>query len=155
MANHENVVVALGGADDTKVFRITKKSALDAEKWAWRMCLALKGAGGPSPQPEEMELMERLGMVGVAMIGLRRFLAADVRWQDMEPLLDELMACVSVVRDPNHPAVATPLLPTDLQEIRTVGWLRSEVLRVHTGFSAADALSRLLSLSGTSAPPRG
>jgi hypothetical protein len=138
----ENVVVPeeWGGRDAGKIFRITEMPALQAEKWSWRLALALKGTRGEIPDETA-----RFGMVGVAVRGINAVLAADVDFGKIEPLLDEMLACLARVRDPRHPDVATALLPDDFEEVRTLGWLRSEVLRVHTGFSAADALFRLIS----------
>ncbi len=146
MARKSEVVIvpAWGCRDDGKMFLITEKAAIPAEKWALRMFVAIKGTGGELPPG-----LEQLGMVGVAVAGLNAFLAAPVRFEDIEPLLDELLECVAVVRDPRRPDIAQPLLPDDIEEPRTVAWLRSEVLRVHTGFSFADGLSGLLSLIRT------
>ena len=58
---------------------------------------------------------------------------------------------MTVVRDPRRPDIAQPLLPDDIEEPRTVAWLRSEVLRVHTGFSFADGLLNLVTMIRTSA----
>ena len=171
MALKSEAVIApdwVGKRDAGKVFLITEMYAYDAEKWAWGMFLALKGTSG-FIVPEELE---RLGIVGVAIQGLNAFLAADINPDRLYPLLDQMMKCVQIVRDPrNHPEVAQPLLnpppsPTpfpDLLEVATVGWLRSEVLRIHTGFILADALSALLTLvqkstslnTQTSPPPSG
>jgi hypothetical protein len=127
------------GRDDGKVFRITEMPAAQAEKWAWRLFIAMKGTTAQVP-PE----IAQLGMVGVAIRGLNSFLAADVRFQDIEPLLDEMMTCVTRVRDPAHPDVATNLIDGDVEEVQTRGWLRSEVLSLHVGFSVTDALLTLI-----------
>lgn len=129
-----------GTRDDGKLFRITEKDAIAAEKWAMRMFIAIKGTGGQMP-----EGVQQLGMVGIAITGINAFLAAPVSYAEIEPLLDDLLACVSIVRHPQRPDIAQPLMPDDIEEPRTVAWLRSEVLRVHTGFSFADGLSSLLS----------
>lgn len=138
------VVPAWGGRDDGKTFQLTEQDAVAAEKWGWRMYLATKGTAGNIPDE-----VAQLGMVGVAIRGINAFLAAPMRFDELEPLLDELLACVRIIRDPRHPDVATAITPGDIEEIKTVAWLRSEVLRVHTGFSFADALSSLISMLGT------
>lgn len=148
MRKQETVIVPAdwGERDAGKMFEITEKPAVEAEKWGWRMFLTLKGVDGYIPDD-----VARLGMVGVAIRGLNTFLAAPVRFEDLEPLLDDLLTCVKRVRDERHPDVATPMMSDDIEEVRTVGWLRSEVLRVHTGFSFADALSTLTSTIQASA----
>lgn len=129
-----------GGRDDGKTFMIDEMSAAQAEKWALRMFIALKGTSAAVPDD-----VARFGMVGVAIRGLNAFLAADVRFVDIEPLLDDMLTCVRIVRDPHHPDVATALMSDDIEEVQTRVWLRGEVLRVHTGFSVAEAFSLLVS----------
>lgn len=136
------------GRDAGKQFLITEKPAVDAERWAWRMFIAMKGTSGNIPLEAD-----RLGMVGVAILGLNTFLAAPVKFDELRPLLDELLECVKIIRDPRYPGVATPLtgLGDEIEEVPTVAWLRSEVLRVHTGFSFADGLLNLITMVRTSA----
>ena len=137
-----------GGRDEGKLFKITEWDAFRAEKWAWRMGLALKGTNGELP-----DTIARLGMVGIAVRTINAILSADVDPAKLMPLLDEMMTCVKIVRDPSvrDPATGQPLAvdlvgQDDIEEIRTVGWLRSEVLRIHTNFSATAALSALISV---------
>lgn len=142
-----NVTVPFDGRDKGKIFQITEKPALQAAKWGDRMFLAIKGTGGYVP-PEMAESLKTLGIVGVAICGLNAILAAPVSYAELGPLLDELLECVKIVRDPKT-AVATPLMEEDIQEVATVNWLRSEVLRVHTGFSFAEAFSAAMSASAS------
>ncbi len=136
----ENVAVPnFGGRDDGKLFNITEMASADAEMWAYRLFIAMKGTSGEIP-----ENIASLGMVGVAIRGLNVFLAADVRFELLEPLLNQMFTCVKIVRDHGQPTVVTPLLPDDIEEVQTRAWLRSEVLRVHTGFSFAGALWTLV-----------
>lgn len=127
--------------DHGKHFMLTEMDAEQAEKWAWRMFLALKGTTAQVP-PE----VERMGMVGVFIRGLNSFLAADVKFGDLEPLLDQMFTCVQRVRDMNHPDKATMLIPGDVEEVKTRAWLRSEVLGLHVGFSVTEVLWTLVSL---------
>lgn len=156
MRKRETVVVPAwpGNRDAGKTFVITEMPAAQAEKWALRAFLALKGSEERIPDG-----IQGLGMVGVAIIGLNVFLQADIDFSKIEPLLDEMMTCVQIVRDPgaaDHASglpVATSLVsPDDIEEVATRAWLRSEVLRVHTGFSPADALSALVSAISSKAP---
>lgn len=138
----ETIVVpaSWGGRDAGKTFVITEMPAARAEKWAWRLILALKGTSAQIP-----ESLAELGMVAVAIRGVNSFLASDVDFGKLEPLLDEMLGCISVVRDPSAPHVVTALIPdADIMEIKTIGWLRSEVLRLHTNFSIVEALLRWL-----------
>lgn len=136
----QEVVVASFGRDDGKRFLITEMPAARAEKWAMRALLMLKGSGQEIPRN-----VEGMGMVGVAILGLNAFLRGEIDPADLEPLMDEMMTCVQIVRDPRYPDKASDLVSQDdVEEVATRLWLRSEVLRLHTGFSPADALSRLL-----------
>lgn len=135
-----------GERDRGKYFLITEMPAAQAEKWGLRMVNVLKGTSAVIPQTAAS-----LGMVGVAIIGLNAWLAADIDPAKLEPLMDQMMTCVSVIRDPRHPDVATPIVSdSDIMEIRTRLWLRSEILQLHTGFSPAEMLSRLISAIQTS-----
>lgn len=129
------------GRDAGKLFVITEMAAEPAEKWALRMFLCLKGTTAEVPQE-----IERLGMIGVAIRGVNAFLAADIRWNDFEPLLDQMFTCVARARDPQRPDVVTPLIEGDIEEVKTRIWLRSEVLSLHVGFSVSDAFWTVMSM---------
>ena len=129
-----------GGRDANKNFLITEMPATQAETWGWRALLLLRGSGERMP-----DNVQGLGMVGVAVLGINVFLRGEMSFTNLEPLLDEMMTCVKIVRDPRHPNVATDIVADiDIEEVQTRLWLRSEVLKLHTGFSPADALSKLL-----------
>ena len=139
------------GRDVGKHYKITEWPAIKAEKWAWRMGMCLKGTSGYIPE----ELM-RLGILAVTRAIVNGFLGAEVDETRFLPLLDEMMECVQIVRvkdtpDPNDPGMplSTPMnLDDDIEEPKTVAWIRSEVLRVHTGFNLAERLSKWLSADG-------
>lgn len=135
--------------DAGKTFLITEMPAMRAEKWAMRAFLLLKGSGERIPSN-----VEGLGMVGVAIIGLNVFLQGQIKSEDLEPLMDEMFTCVQIIRDPRHPEVATALVSDDdIEEVQTRLWLRSEVIRIHTGFSPAESLLKLISAIQTQTSP--
>lgn len=143
MARKKEVVVvpsSWGERDAGKTFLITEASAAAADKWKWRLVLAAKGTAGVIPE-ETMQM----GWVALAVRGLNAFLASPISFPEIEPLLDDLLTCVRIVRDPRHPDVATAFGEDDIEEIRTIDWLRSEVIRVHTNFSIVDGLLTWLS----------
>lgn len=153
MRKSESVTVPAewGGRDAGKVFLITEAPATQAEKWAWKVIIALKGTTAQVP-----ETIAPLGMVAVAIRGINSFLASDVSFERIEPLLDELMTCVQIVRDPRARdkstggPIATALVSADdIEEVRTVAWLRSEVLRIHANFSFLDAVSAWIAFQKT------
>lgn len=133
-----------GSRDAGKHFLITEWPAAKAENWALRMFIAMKGSGSEIP-----EAAQRMGMIGIAFAGMNAFLRADVNPDVLIPLLDELLACAKMIRDPKKPEISTQLdaSPYDIMDVRTRMWLRSEVLRIHTGFSVADVLSKWMSTS--------
>lgn len=151
----KEVVVATYGRDAGRQYLITETDAVSAEKWGWKLAIAVKGTSVQIP-----EALAPYGMTAVAIRGINSFLAApDVDFAKLEPLLDELLACVQIVRDPKiadpvHSSVplATPMLPGDIQEVPTVTWLRSEVIRVHTNFSFIDAVTSWVTAVMTKTP---
>jgi hypothetical protein len=128
------------GRDQGKTFLLTEMPAAQAEKWAMRAFLALKGSDSQIPTN-----IQSLGMVGVAIVTLNVFLRASVKFEELSPLLDEMLDCVKAVPVKNDVTSARPLIPGEIQEVATLGWLRSEVLELHTGFSWADAIAKFYS----------
>jgi hypothetical protein len=141
------VVIDAEGRDKGKVFLITEMPPRQAEKWATRALLAL-GRGGNVDMPADFrEDLEDMGMVGIAALGVRAL--TSIPFDDAEPLLDEMMACVSVIPDvkivdqTSREPIARALIDSDIEEVGTLFRLRSEALELHTGFSVAAFLSRL------------
>jgi len=142
-----------GKRDIGKTFLITEWPADRAERWAMRMLLAYNRGGGDI----DTGSMMGLGMEAIMVLGVNTFLRGQIQAAEIIPVLDELLECVKIIRDPKARdaatgrAVATPIVSSDdIEEVQTRLWLRSEVLKVHTGFSPADALSKLI--SGIMAP---
>lgn len=145
MRKTTSVTVDQEGRDLGKTFLLTEMPAAAAEKWALRMFVALKGSGDGNAIAESVV---RLGMVGVALQGLNVFLRADIDPKVLEPLLDEMLTCIKIIRDPQRPDVVTAMrADIDIEEVPTLLWLRSEVIRLHTNFSPAEALFTLMSLA--------
>jgi hypothetical protein len=147
------------GRDHEKgwLFLITEWYADRAEKWAERMLFALtRDAGGIPIDPERLI---GTGMNGIFALGMQTLLAGKMRSEEVIPLLDELLDCVQVIRDPKVRAqgtgepVATRISsPDDIEEVGTRLWLKSEVIKLHTGFSPAGALSTLISAIMAASP---
>ncbi len=135
-----------GKRDAGKHFLITEWPAERAEEWAFRMIIAYNRGGGQVP----VEAISG-GMEAIFWLGINTFLRGQMQADEIIPILNELMECVKIIRDPSAKGpdgvVASDLIAgaNDIWEIRTRLWLRSEVLRVHTNFSMADLLSRLMS----------
>ncbi|QPF88424.1 hypothetical protein IC762_17795 [Bradyrhizobium genosp. L] len=145
------IVKATHGRDANKHFQITEWPAEAADRWATRVLLAMTRGSKPIHIPVE-SLLGR-GMEAIFVVGLQTILSASVDTNEVLPLIDELLDCVQIVRDPvardktTGGPVASPVVAMsgDIEEVQTRWWLRSEVLRIHTGFSAADMFGTLLS----------
>jgi hypothetical protein len=126
--------------DLNKAFRITEWPAAVAEKWGMRMMLAANSGAGELPLN-----LSGIGMEGIAIIGINTFLRGNILPDTLIPLLDELLDCVKVIRDPKQPHIVSDVLPDDIEEVATRMWLRGEVLTLHLNFSVSAALSALYS----------
>lgn len=127
------ITIDAEGRDQGKAFFLTEMPATQAEKWALRAFLGLAKSGVEVPDD-----IQALGMAGIAMLGLKAL--GGMTWEYLEPLLDEMFACVQRVPDAGKPAVVRALIDDDIEEIGTRLRLRKEVFGVHVDFSRAAAL---------------
>jgi hypothetical protein len=143
------IVRASHGRDGAakKLYQITEWPAARAEEWGIRALMAYNRGGGRMPVEQAFDR----GMEGIVYLGIDTFLRGQMRAEEVQPILNELLECVKIVRDPaargpdNKPIATDIVADSDIQEVATRMWLRSEVLFLHTGFSMADALSDLIS----------
>ena len=112
------------GRDSDRVYRITEMSALKAEKWALRALWGIAGAGVEIPDNISKTPFARLIEIGLTAI-------SNIPFQLAEPLLDEMLTCVSVVM-PDGKARAR--IADDFEEPMTILNLRKEVLDLHLSF---------------------
>ncbi len=127
---------AEGNRDSGKTFLITEMSAASSEKWALRALGAIANSGMEIP-PDVM----RLGMGTLVAVGFKGMLT--MQFDEAEPLLDEMMACIEIIPDPKRSEVRRPVDDEDIEDVTTRLMLRSEVFELHTGFSPAAFLSKL------------
>ena len=99
-------------------------SALKAEKWALRALWGIAGAGVEIPDNISKTPFARLIEIGLTAI-------SNIPFQLAEPLLDEMLTCVSVVM-PDGKARAR--IADDFEEPMTILNLRKEVLDLHLSF---------------------
>jgi hypothetical protein len=141
------VVVPFDGRDFHKQFIITEMPASQAERWGMRAILGML----THTQVELPEGWEAAPMLLAASMGMK--VLASVPFETSELLAQELMTCIqvkalpeseesTVVRDLVMPRA---LFESDIEEIATRAWLKAEVFELHTGFSVADTLSKLVS----------
>lgn len=126
------VTISDEGRDKGKIFVIREAPAAQAERWATKVLLALARSGVDMP-----ENAEGAGWAGLAYLGFQAL--SKLRFEEVQPLFDEMWACVSLRPDPRHPEVIRPLLlegeAADIEEIATMIKLRAEVFALHSGFS--------------------
>src|SRR5262245_38745032 len=113
MRKTNHITIQDKGRDNGKVFVLTEKSAVEADKWGIRALLALSRSGVPIP-PEFMEM----GIIGVLAVGVHRL--AGVSFADLEPLLDEMLTCVQLMPTPDRPDIIRKLMPDDIEEVETL-----------------------------------
>lgn len=128
--NTSNFKVVDEGRDFGKTFVLTEMSASRAEAWATRALLALMAGGVDLP-----EGFERTGMAGIAQVGIKAL--AGLKYEVVQPLLDEMWTCVQLMPDQTKPHILRPLIEEDIEEIATRIKLRAEVWTLHTGFLKA------------------
>lgn len=114
-------------------YQITEMPASKAEKWAVRAWLAIAHAGKEVPPG-----VAEAGMVGFALYTFAAL--ADAKYEDLAPLMDEMMGCIEFVTEAGP---VRPLVEQDIEEVETRGVLRLEVLHLHVGFTLQDWLSRI------------
>lgn len=120
------------GRDRGKAFVLTEMPAAKAERWAMRALQGLIKAGVEMPDEASAA-----GVQGLAIFGFRAFGAMD--FDVAEPLLDEMMTCVTCLPDPTRPQVVRNLIEDDIEEVVTRVKLRLEIFKLHVNFSKADA----------------
>lgn len=125
------VFITEEGRDKGKRFLLTEKPAMQAEKWAIRALQAAIRSGVQIPDD-----IAKQGMAAVAAVGIQALVSMN--FAEAEPLMDELMDCIMIVRDPKHPeGTAFPIIPNsdDIEEIQTIVKLQREVISLHINFS--------------------
>lgn len=145
------IPAAEGNRDSGKQFVIREMSARRAEKWAMRALMAAMRGGVQLPSGVAID--PTLGMQGIVVSGLMSMAGGSLVFDEIEPLLDEMMECVHIRPEPRNPMVERPLIDDDVEEVGTLLLLRQEVLQLHMGFLKAGSQSKSTSekpASGTS-----
>lgn len=129
MARKEIVfVVSKDGRDKGKRFHLKEMPSRQAEKWAARALLALGRSG------VDIGAAKTSGWQGLAMAGVQAL--QYMEFPDAEPLLDEMLECVTF--EPS-PGVIRPLVDTlqdgnDIEELQTRIDLRVAIFKLHSDF---------------------
>lgn len=132
MLEHRIITIETG-RDAGKVYRVTEMPASKLEKWAARALLALFAGDVPADVVQMARGSNAAALVGNVMSGL-----GSLRWEDVEPLYDELLTCVARVPDPGRPEVVVQLVAANVdahvQDVTTLWRLRAEALELCFGF---------------------
>lgn len=131
MARKEIDITISEGTPETnrdfgKVFHIREMAASKGEKWAFRV-LSMAAKGGV-----DIGQAQGMGMAGIAMLGFGALLQSN--FDAIEPLLDEMMECITFKPNKDNLSIVRPLFEDDIDEIKTRFDLRGEVLKIHMGF---------------------
>ena len=121
------VVIDAAGRDLGKAFLIREMPASQAEKWAAKAFLGMARSGVEIPAD-----IAEAGLAGIASIGIKAL--GGMRYEDAEPLLDEMFQCVSFLPDPVKPAIVRGLVEDDIEEVATRLRLRKEIFNLHVDF---------------------
>ena len=130
----ETVRIESKNRDNGKTFLIEELDAFAVEWWSMRALLAMT-----RNKPELLDTIQAgSGTAALIQMGIKAFLSLNP--DDLKPLWDDMLRCVKIVRDPKHAHYADALMPGDIEEVSTLFRLRSEVVKVHTGFSIPGVL---------------
>lgn len=146
MARKElRVTITAGGRDKGKTFMLREMPADQAERWFYRLVLALANAG--ARVPEDVLFAGAAGFAEM-LPTLRNSLVVAMRamqgldYKVIEPLLDEMNPFIQWMPPGNAPA--QPIFPAEnsqIEEVSTWAKLRFELIQLHVGFSLAAAAS--------------
>lgn len=133
------VTITEEGRDKGKVFVLTELPADQAERWFIRAMLGMLQSGADITEETIAGGAAAFAAMGVQALG-------GVKWETLEPLLDEMWQCVQYEHKRGSPlqSVADGI-NSQIEEVQTRLALRTAVLNLHIGFFIAGA-------SPTSAP---
>lgn len=122
--------------DFNKTFVITEMSAFDAESFAIRAGLALL-KNNPNIQDEFMDKIKdrTISFEDVSFYGFGLF--SSINYDDLQILLDDLMACVQIIVDKKS-GIRRSIELEDIEEVGTIITLRKMVLGLHVNFLQAE-----------------
>lgn len=157
---NEKIITIDSGRDAGKTFKIREMPVSRLEKWSARALLALFAGNVPMDIARQAAGSNAIALVSSLVAGL-----GTLRWDDVEPLYDDLLSCVFRVPDPARPdtvvALNTANVDAQVQDLSTLLRLRIAVLEVCFDFFGTDGglFSRLTTAadrltSGTTNPSR-
>lgn len=145
MRKETDLKITEEGRDKGKVFHLTEMPAMKAEKWATKALMKLlKG----NPDIGDLNQLKQRGMQGMMLMGMEALMGLE--YDEIEPLLDELLSCV-MITNPGG-GWRTPL-PDDYEEVSTLLQIKWAVFNLHVNFSvSASPLNSKTSETSSEAP---
>ena len=134
---NEKLIAIEDGRDKGKTFKVREMPASRLEKWSARALLALFAGNVPVDVARQATGSNAVALASSLVAGL-----GTLRWEDVEPLYDELLTCVFRVPDPARPDTVIQLnaanLDAHVQDLSTLLRLRVAVLEVCFDFFGRD-----------------
>ena len=140
MIRTATIAITRAGRDQGGVVTITEKPAYQATEWFIRAMQILVRSGADVPP----DIMQQ-GAAGFVTMGIGTVLTGlgKAPWQEVKPLLDELLSCVTSYQPPGAamPIIGLPIILQQIAEPSTVLQIHEEVVSLHLGFSLRAKLS--------------
>lgn len=134
--------------DAGKRYQITEKDVYSTERLALRALMLAVKAGADIP-----ENIQGAGVAGIAYLGIQSLLGS-MRYEELEPILAEMMDCVVMMPDKDHQQVTRPLAEGDIEDIETLFAIRRKIIELHFNFSKAGGESKTTQTSPSPAQER-
>jgi hypothetical protein len=115
--------------DSGKIFLVTEMQPEKSFKWACRVVLLLIASGIKFPEGSESYGMASLA--GLRISDITKALA----WDDVEPLLDELIDQVRYIPNPSNMAMSMPLYDGFIEELPTIAMMHGEAFMININFT--------------------
>lgn len=135
------ITISAEGRDKGKVFHIQEMPAMKIEKWATRALLALVKGGAEIPDD-----VANAGLAGLKALGIKALMGLN--YYDAEPLLEEMLECISIIPDPGNRDFMRADIENDIEEVKTLLTLRAAVFNLHADFSTPAVHSNSTSTTG-------
>jgi hypothetical protein len=113
--------------DEGKVFFIEEMDSYSGEMWGIKVMQGLIRSGVEIPDD-----IANMGLAGVARMSFAAL--GGMSFGDLQPLLDQMMACVKLIPDPSKPKVTRGLNASDIEEVKTRLYIKREVFKLHVDF---------------------
>jgi hypothetical protein len=137
MRKIQTITITADGRDQGKVFKLEEMAARPAKRWERNFLACMV--------QNRIEIPDDLQNAGLgAVLAAVMKLTLGMHGPEVDALHDELLACVAIHPDPKRMEIVRPLIESDIEEPATIDQLEDEVCKLHTGFSIAAFLSKVL-----------